>query len=281
MLVAPALPRAQTASTPATPLAAQAADYFTDWLKDFRVRAVASGIPAPVVERELAGLAPDPRVAALDARQPEFARPVSDYIHGALSDARIAQGRAKRLAIVQLGAIEATYGVPRDILVAIWAMESGFGAVQGEMDVIRSLASLAALGRRRPFAEREILAALTIIASGDQPRARLRGSWAGAMGQVQMLPSTYLADAVDGDGDGKRDIWGSPPDALASAANLLAKSGWRRGEDWAREAILPAGFDYGLTEGPKETPAWWRAKGVRRADGLAWKAADEAATCTL
>ena len=147
-------------------------------------------------------------------------------------------------------------------------MESGYGAQQGELDVIRSIATLAATGRRRPWAEGELLACLTIIGSGEAPRERLRGSWAGAMGQTQMLPSTYLSSAVDGDGDGKRDIWTSAPDALASAANLLAKGGWRRGEGWAREVILPARFrlrpERRAGAGPGLVESQRRAAGGRR-----------------
>jgi lytic murein transglycosylase len=255
--------------------------WFVTWLNDFLPRVLAAGIPRAVAERELAGLAPDPRVAALDARQPEFARPVGDYIRGVVTDDRIAMGRIKRRSIAQLGAIERAYEVPRDILIAVWAMESGFGAIQGDFDVVRSLATLAAQGRRRAWAEGELIAALRILAGGEVSRARLKGSWAGAMGQTQLLPSTYLASAVDGDGDGRRDIWGSAPDALASAAHLLAKGGWRSGEDWAREVILPAGFDYGLAEETKQPPPWWRARGARRADRAAWTGADAAAPAVL
>ncbi len=266
---------------PADLLGASGEAYFTTWLNDFYARSLAGGFPRPLLDRELSGLSPDPRVAALDARQPEFAKPVSDYIDGVISQARIATGRAKSGAIPQFASIEQAYGVPRDILIGVWAMESNFGALQGNFDVVRSLATLAAAGRRRPWAEGELLASLRILAAGDVARARLRGSWAGAMGQTQLLPTTYLASAVDGDGDGRRDIWGSAPDALASAANLLAKGGWRRGEGWAREVILPAGFDYGLSEGSHEVPAWWRAKGVRPADGRGWSAADANAPAVL
>jgi len=282
-LAAGALPfqaRAQN-PTPAQLLGASGDAYFTDWLNDFYARAQAQGLARPLLDRELSGLSPDPRIPALDARQPEFARPVSDYVTGAVSAGRIATGKAKLKSISQWAAIEQTYGVPREILAAVWAMESGFGANQGDMDVIRSLATLAALGRRRPFAERELVAALTIIGSGAAPRSRLRGSWAGAMGQTQMLPSTYLASAVDGDGDGARDIWGSAPDALASAANLLAKGGWRRGEGWAREVIVPAGFDYSLSEGPRQASTAWRAAGLRRASGDPLSAADAVAPAML
>jgi len=279
-LAAPAAGRADPPA-PADLLGATGQAYFIAWLNDFYARALAAGFARSLLDRELSGLAPDPRVAALDAAQPEFARPVSVYINNAISAARIAAGRAKAAAIPQLASIEAAYGVPRDILIGVWAMESDFGALQGNFDIVRSLATLAAAGRRRPWAEGELLAALRILAAGQISRAKLRGSWAGGMGQTQLLPTTYLTAAVDGDGDGRRDIWGSAADALASAANLLAKGGWRRGEGWAREVILPAGFDYGLSEGPRQPPPWWRAKGVRRADGLAWSGADAAAPAQL
>jgi lytic murein transglycosylase len=278
-----ALPAAALAQTPKPSdlLGVSGEAYFTTWLNDFYARAMAAGVSRAMLDQQLSGLSPDPRVAALDARQPEFAKPVSDYINGSISPGRIAIGRSKRGSIAAFASIEQTYGVPRDILIGVWAMESGFGAIQGDMDVIRSLATLAALGRRRPWAESELLAAFRVLASGEVSRARLRGSWAGAMGQTQILPSTYLSSAVDGDGDGKKDIWGSAPDALATAANLLKLGGWRRGEGWAREVIAPHGFDFGLSEGPKEIPAWWKAKGVRRADSGAWSSADSAAPCVF
>lgn len=266
---------------PADLLGATGEAYFTAWLNDFYARALAAGTPRALLDRELSGLSADPRVTALDARQPEFARPVSAYIESVVSGARIAEGRAKRNSIAQFAAIEQTYGVPRDILIAVWAMESNFGALQGDFDIIRSLATLAAAGRRREWAEGELLAALRILGQGDTPRWKLRGSWAGAMGQTQLLPSTYLSSAVDGDGDGRRDIWGSQADALASAANLLARGGWSRAQGWAYEVILPTGFDYGLSENAKEVPAWWRAKGARRADGGAWSPTEAAAAAML
>ncbi|HEX7759968.1 MAG TPA: lytic murein transglycosylase [Caulobacteraceae bacterium] len=286
-LSACALPAAATpvptpaGPTPADLLGATGEPYFIDWLNDYYTRALAAGASKAVLDRELSGLSPDPRVSVQDAGQPEFARPVSVYINGVVSADRIAMGIRKRTAITQFPGIEETYGVPREILIGVWAMESGFGAMQGSMDIVRSLATLAALGRRRPWAEGELSAALKIIDSGEATRAQLKGSWAGAMGQTQFLPSAYLSTAVDGDGDGKRDIWGSAPDALASAANLLAKGGWRRGESWAREVILGHGFDYGLSEGPKEVPSWWLAKGAKRADGMAWSKADAAAAAAL
>jgi len=143
------------------------------------------------------------------------------------------------------------------------------------------MATLAAQGRRRGFAETEIIAALKIIQSGEFPRSQLKGSWAGAMGQTQFIPSSFLSTAVDGDLDGKRAIWNSPADALASAANLLVKGGWRPGESWAREVSVPADFDWSLSEGPKLTPTEWAAKGVVRADGLPFNDLDQVAPAQL
>ncbi|MBI1404832.1 MAG: lytic murein transglycosylase [Caulobacter sp.] len=254
---------------------------FDGWLASFRPKAMAAGIPEAVLDRELAGLTPNDRVAVLDGKQPEFSKPVGDYVKGVISDARIAQGRQFRAELTYLPGLEATYGVPREIVLAIWAMESGFGKIQGDMDVVRSLASLAADGRRRAWAESELISALRILATGQQTRDKLTGSWAGAMGQTQFLPGVYLSTAVDGDGDGRRDIWGSTHDALASTANYMKKAGWRPGESWSREVLLPAGFDYSLSEQDREPLATWTARGVKRADGLPWNSADRASSASL
>lgn len=265
---------------PATPVPAGEMAFDT-WLQDFRGRALAAGLSPALLDRELAGVTPDPKVISLDSRQPEFSKPVGDYIKGVISDDRVAVGRRKRDELTWLPTIEARYGVPRDILLAVWAMESAFGQLQGNFDVVRSMVSLAADGRRRAWAEGELIAALKIIDSGEVTRAQLRGSWAGAMGQTQFIPSSYRSTAVDFDGDGRRDIWGSDADSLASAANLLAKGGWKSGVGWAKEVILPGGFDYSVTEVEKQVPAWWEARGVRRADGLPWTAADAAQPAML
>ncbi|ENZ83200.1 MULTISPECIES: lytic murein transglycosylase [Caulobacter] len=275
----PAKPAAPPPS-PDTPVPAGELAFDT-WMKDFRVRALAAGLSPALLDRELSGVTPDPKVISLDSRQPEFSKPVGDYIRGVISDDRIAVGRRKREELTFLPAIEARYGVPRDILLAVWAMESAFGQLQGNFDVIRSMVSLAADGRRRAWAEGELIAALKIIDSGEVSRAQLRGSWAGAMGQTQFIPSSYRSTAVDFDGDGRRDIWSSDADSLASAANLLMKGGWKPGVGWAKEVLLPAGFDYSVTEVEKQPPAWWEARGVRRADGLAWTAADAASPAML
>src|SRR5207253_6391642 len=140
----------------------------------------------------------------------------------------------------------------RDILLGVWAMESQFGTIQGDYDVLRSVATLAADGRRRDWAETQVFCTLRILATTPITREKLKGSWAGAMGQTQFIPETYLSTAIDADGDGARDIWGSSEDALASAANLLRKEGWNSGQPWHREVSLPAGFDYALAEGPRQ-----------------------------
>jgi lytic murein transglycosylase len=266
---------------PVTPPVVSGDQVFDAWASQFYVKALKAGVPRPVLDRELAGLSPDPRVTNRDSRQPEFSQPISTYIAGAVTPGTVAGGARRRAEVPQLSNIEQRYGVPREILIAVWARESGFGAIQGDFDVVRSMASLAAQGRRRDFAEGELIAALKIIASGEASRAQLKGSWAGAMGQTQFIPTTFLSTAVDGDGDGRRDIWGDPADALASAANLLAKAGWARGQSWAVEVTAPADFDFSLTEGPKLSPDAWAALGVIRADRTPWSAADQTAEAQL
>ncbi|HWE98668.1 MAG TPA: lytic murein transglycosylase [Caulobacteraceae bacterium] len=272
---------AQPSSTPADLLGVSGESYFRDWFNGFYARALLDGASRNVIASACSGLSPDPRVLVHDAGQPEFARPVSAYVHGAVTAGRLAQGRELRAAIAQFAAIEAQFGCPREVLLAIWAMESGFGAIQGDMDVVRSLATLAASGRRREWAEGELFAALRILESGRAPQGRLIGSWAGAMGQTQMLPSVFLADGVDADGDGRVDIWRSAPDALASAAKLLARAGWRRGEGWAKRVVLPEGFDLGLSEGPRQPQAWWEQRGVTPPADAPWQGADAGAPAVL
>ncbi len=278
---APPSPGAPGGPSPAELLGAGGEPYFTDWLNGFFDKAMAAGVSRALFAQALSGVSPDPRVAAHDAAQPEFARPVSSYIEAQVTPARIAEGIGRRDGVAQLAAIEDRFGTPRDVLVGVWAMESEFGRLQGDLDVFRSLATLAALGRRRPWAESELLASFQVLQSGKAPGGRLIGSWAGAMGQTQLLPSVYLADGVDGDGDGTCDIWGSPADALASAANLLAKAGWRRGEGWARQVTLPAGFDFGLAEEAEESPISWAERGVTPTDGKAWSEGDGAVGARL
>ena len=255
---------------------------FDAWLQSFYQRSVLAGWGEPLLQQQLTGLTPDPRVTALDGRQPELSKPVGDYMRTAVSDRTVAAGRAKMAGAQDwLPQVQDRFGVPGPILVAIWGEESSYGSLQGDMDIIRSLATLAADGRRRDFAEAQIWDALRVIQSGAVTRQQLKGSWAGAMGQTQLIPEAYLQVAVDQDGDGRADIWNSPADALASAANLLTQYGWQRAGGWAREVILPPGFDYGVTEGPKQTPAAWAIDGVRAASGGDWSEADGNALAQL
>ena len=255
---------------------------FDAWSQAFLARAMASGLPETLVREQLKDATPDPRVLAADHKQPEFTRPVGDYIKAAASATRIGQGRIHRAEQARwLENIRSRYGVDPGILIGIWGLESGYGLDSGDYDVIRSLATLAADGRRRGWAETELSDALRVLAAGKITRAELKGSWAGAMGQTQFEPSEYLAKCVDIDGDGRVDIWTSPPDALGSSANLLKLAGWHAGEDWAREVRVPPGFDYSLAEGPKQPPSWWAAKGVQRADAKSWPTADAASPAQM
>jgi lytic murein transglycosylase len=210
-----------------------------------------------------------PRVIELDRAQPEFVRPVWDYLDTAVSEQRVAAGREKLAQLRSTAdAAAARYGVPPSIVVAIWGMESNYGGNYGSIPTIDALSTLAFEGRRRDWARGELRAALRIIENGDIDHGHMIGSWAGAMGQTQFLPSNFLAYAVDADGDGRRDIWGSMPDVMASTANFLARSGWQAGQPWGVEVHLPAGFDYARADASLRQPSSrWGAEGVRSMDG--------------
>lgn len=250
----------------AEPSAAEPAQQsFSEWRDEFRREALQAGIPEQVFDRAFAGVTPDPSIIVADRSQPEFTRPVWQYLEGALSPQRVSTGRKLlKQHHATLDAIEARYGVDRNILVAIWGLESSFGKIMGDKGLIRSLATLAHEGRRPGFAKSQLLAALQIIAHGDVTADRLRGSWAGAMGQTQFIPTTYNTHAVDFDGDGRRDIWNSPADALASAAHYLQASGWKSGQPWGMEVNLPDGFDYALADSSIRKPlSEWRRLGLK------------------
>lgn len=256
-----------------------AATDFAGWKRDFAVTAQAAGVSAATVQAVVPGLRRLPELLALDRRQPEFTRPLWDYLDNAVNDARVARGQALRARhAAALDAAQAHYGVPAEVVVAIWGIETDFGGNLGRTPVPDALATLAFAGRRSDFYRDELIAALKLIDRGDATATQLRGSWAGAMGQTQFMPSTWLAHAVDGDGDGRRDLFRSLPDAFASTAHYLADSGWRRGEPWGWEVRLPAGFDWAAVEPERAQPlARWAALGVARADGGAWPAQGEAA----
>ncbi|MEY3961248.1 MAG: hypothetical protein RIR14_1902, partial [Pseudomonadota bacterium] len=218
----------------------------------------------------LAGAEYLPTVVRNDRRQSEFTKTIWDYLDTAVSDDRIAHGlKALKSQGKTLARIEATYGVDAEIVAAIWGLESAYGAVRGDIPTLHALATLAYDGRRGAFFEAELIAALKILQLGDASPATLRGSWAGAMGHTQFMPSSWHAFAVDFTGDGKRDIWGDDPtDALASTAAYLAGKGWVKDAPWGAEITLPPGFDYALTtERVKKPVADWQALGVRLADG--------------
>ncbi|WP_213875448.1 lytic murein transglycosylase [Pseudomonas sp. dw_358] len=256
-------PAVQTAAAPAdTP--AMPTQSFEDWEAGFRVQALQAGISAAIFDHAFAGLAPDPSVVTADRSQPEFSRPVWEYLEGAISPVRVRKGQALLAQNADLlSRLEARYGVDRQALIAVWGMESSFGQFQGDKSVIRSLATLAYEGRRPDFAQSQLIAALQILQNGDIAPERMLGSWAGAMGQTQFIPTTYATHAVDFDGDGRRDIWNSSADALASTAYYLQSSGWQRGQPWGFEVQLAPGFDYNLADGVVRKPvSEWMQMGL-------------------
>ncbi|MCW4149453.1 lytic murein transglycosylase [Halomonas sp. 18H] len=255
---------------------------FAAWLADFRRQARAEGISAATLQNALDGVRYRPRVIELDGSQPEFVRPIWEYLDSAVSATRIDNGR-ERLARYRDTAeqMAARYGVPSEVLVAIWGIESSYGDYLGDFSTLEALATLAYDGRRSDFARGELMAALRIIQAGDIPPARMKGSWAGAMGHTQFIPSSFLAHAVDGDGDGRRDIWGSIPDVMASTANYLDEAGWRQGQPWGTEVRLASGFDYSLTEpDTRRSTAEWQAAGVLAPSGDSLPSFDSAAVIT-
>lgn len=251
------------------PLHAKAEASFADWLSGFRVEAARQGISPRTLEAALTGLAPVPRVLELDRRQPEKTISFATYRHNLISDARVKAAR-ERLAQYRapLAAVTTETGVPAAYILALWAVESDFGRGQGNFAVIPSLATLAYDGRRQSFFTGELLAALQILDRGEANLTQLRGSWAGAMGQSQFMPSSFLKYAKDGDGDGRRDIWGNPRDVFASIANYLATVGWRGDLRWGREVRVPADLPAAAVGLKTRKPlAEWAALGLARLDG--------------
>ena len=255
---------------------------FEQWRDGFRSQALNAGIRAEVFDRAFSGVTPDQAVIDADRSQPEFTRPVWEYLDGALSAQRVAHGKGLiQQNAALLARIEQRYGVEPQTLVAVWGMESNFGQIMGSRSVIRSLATLAYEGRRPGFAQSQLIAALQILQHGDVKPERMIGSWAGAMGQTQFIPTTYDTHAVDFDGDGRRDIWDSSADALASTAHYLQASGWRHGLPWGFEVTLPQGFDYALADADIRKPLReWQALGIAP-PVLPGQLADESASLLL
>lgn len=270
---------------------------FEAWLSTYRSAALARGIRPETLDAAFTGLRYSPRVVALDRNQPDdsgAATLFTDYLSKRLEPVRESRGRAARERhAAKLAELEAATGVPQSIILGIWGMESSYGAVTGDFDVVRSLASLAYDGRRRNLFERELGAALTMLDKGLAPRERMRGSWAGAMGQPQFLPSSFVASAIDGDGDGVADIWTSGDDTAASIANYLKRAGWQRGLGWGVAVQVPSGLDRDRVRDlvqPRECvrvlakhSRWiplreWKGLGLTRADGNPWPSDDTLAT---
>lgn len=229
----------------------------------FWPRAAAAGVGRETYERAFAGLTPDPEVIARAERQPEFETPVGEYVARRTSDQKTLSGLAAMQAHADdLPAIAARYGVDAVVIVAIWGIESSYGSHKGTMSVIRSLATLASTGKRQRYGRQQLIAALKLLDRGDPPAGGFTGSWAGAMGHTQFIPATFEAYAVDWNGDGRRDIWDTPADALASTANYLAKSGWSETRAWGAAVTLNDGFDFRDAFGAKLDLDAWRARGV-------------------
>lgn len=242
------------------------------WVEAFKGRAASRGISQSTIDAAFRGAGFIPDVIEKDRNQTEFTRTLEDYLNIAASDERVSLGRQKYAQYGSvLSSIENRYGVEGNVVAAVWGLESFFGTRRGNVPVISALSTLAYDGRRGEFFESQLVAALKILQAGDISPGGMTGSWAGAMGHTQFIPTSYLAFAVDFTGDGRRDIWNEDPtDALASTAAYLAKSGWTRGLPWGMEVTVPAGFNAGLLgRGKGKSAAEWGALGVRAADGRA------------
>lgn len=243
---------------------------FDSFVASFKNQAEGQGYPRTLLDRAFRGAGYMPDVIAKDRKQTEFTRTLEDYLAIAASDERVKNGRAmlQRYSST-FSKIEARYGVDAKVVAAIWGMESSYGARRGSEPIVSAMATLAYDGRRRDFFTKQLYAVLKILRAGDTTPENMRGSWAGAMGHTQFMPTSYLAYAVDFTGDGRRDIWADDPtDALASAANYLKTFGWTKGQPWGVEVKLPGGFDLSKAGfSIKRSPADWAAMGVRDMNG--------------
>jgi lytic murein transglycosylase len=236
--------------------------------------AKAWGVSRETFDEAFRGVTPDPKIVALTKKQSEFVRPIWDYINGAISAQRLDRGRQMADEWSRtLDAVERAYGVPRSVVLGIWGMETNFGSFTGSIYVVRALATLAYTGYRGGFFKEELLTALQVLEQDHVDSSKMLGSWAGAMGQTQFMPSSFMKYAVDGNRDGARDIWASVPDALASTANYLRQHGWEPGLPWGFEVRIPQGFDFRHL---RQGFAGWQQLGLRRMDGKAMPRVGEA-----
>jgi membrane-bound lytic murein transglycosylase B len=247
---------------------------FQSFVASLWPEARARGVSVATFNAAFADLTPDPKIVALSQKQSEFARPIWDYLAGAAAPTRIVKGQEVAAELAQLlDAVEHAYGVPKGVVLGIWGMETNFGRFTGTIPVVRALATLAFIRHRGDFFRNELLVALQMLEGRHVAGAAMLGSWAGAMGQTQFMPSSYVRYAVDGDGDGRADIWRSMPDALASTANYLRRHGWRPGLPWGFEVKLPKGFDF---RNHRHGFASWQRLGVRPIDRRAMPWSGEA-----
>ncbi len=242
---------------------------FQVWLEGLRAEALAEGISPKTLDEALAGVAPIPRVIELDRSQPEKTLTFQQYMERVVPNSRVDKGRQLlRENATQLAAVREVFNVQPRFIVALWGIETNFGQYTGGFSVIASLATLAHDGRRSTYFRGELLNALRILEDGHITPEEMMGSWAGAMGQSQFMPSSFVSYAIDFNGDGKRDIWNTKADVFGSAANYLVKSGWDGSQTWGRKVHLPAGFDHSITNLKiSKTLADWQTLGVRRANG--------------
>jgi membrane-bound lytic murein transglycosylase B len=257
--------------------ARRAAGGFSAYLAGLRAEALRLGIRPAVVKAALGDQAPNARVLQLDHHQPEFSLTWAQYRSSVLPAARLqaAETHAQENAAT-LSAVQQRYGVDQRIIMGIWGLESGFGAKTGSFNIVNALATLGYDGRRAAYFRGELMNALRILDAGDVSTAGITGSWAGAMGQPQFMPSSYLRYAVDFDGDGKRDIWGSRPDVFGSVGNYLASCGWQPGVPWGQAVTLPAKFSQATGRDRMRKLGAWQADGVRRIDGGVFSRTDVA-----
>ncbi|WP_294034649.1 lytic murein transglycosylase [uncultured Moraxella sp.] len=240
---------------------------FDEWRNDFLSRASAKGVGSATLNRMMANASLNQRVIDLDRSQAEFTKMPWEYVESAASSTRISQGKSKLSENYSvLASAENMYGTSKEITTAIWGMESSFGAATGSMDLVNALSSLAYDGRRREFAENQLLAMATMADRGDVYLSQLKGSWAGGMGHTQFIPTTWLSEGVDGNGDGHKDPWNSA-DALSSTASYLGNAGWVRGLAPFYEVRLPSGFDYTLLNSGKRSLDAWKSAGLSAVGG--------------
>jgi lytic murein transglycosylase len=242
---------------------------FSDCVAGLRSSALAQGVSGAVFDRAMAGVTPDPKVIEAMNSQPEFKTPIWDYLGALVDEERVRDGKALLARhAATLAAAESRFGVDRHTIVAVWGVESNYGQVRGKWSLPQALSTAACMAnRRRDFFKGELIATMKIIQRGDLRQEQLMGSWAGAFGHTQFIPTTYLRLAVDGDGDGRRDLVDSIPDALHSTANFMAKAGWQTGASWGYEVKVPSGYSGSVGRTSRAGVSSWAARGITRVDG--------------